>query len=110
MAILAGDALQSEAFRIIATAPGVSDRQRAEAVAVLAKACGADGMVAGQVLDILGLGRSRGELELLHGLKSRGHDPGSRRAWLRGRGSGGPSAGEGSGLRTPHRFGFPDPG
>ena len=70
MAILAGDALQSEAFRIIATAPGVSDRQRAEAVAVLAKACGADGMVAGQVLDILGLGRSRGELELLHGLKT----------------------------------------
>ena len=70
MAILAGDALQSEAFRIIATAPGVSDRQRTEAVTVLAKACGADGMVAGQVMDILGLGRSRGELELLHSLKT----------------------------------------
>ena len=70
MAILAGDALQAEAFRLLATAPGVSDRQRAEAVAVLSKACGADGMVAGQVLDILGLTRSRGELELLHSLKT----------------------------------------
>ena len=64
MAVLAGDALQAEAFRIIATAPGVDDRQRAEAVTVLARACGADGMVAGQTLDILGLGRNRSELEL----------------------------------------------
>ena len=70
MAVLAGDALQAEAFRIIATAPGVDDRQRAEAVTVLASACGADGMVAGQTLDILGLGRNRSELELLHSLKT----------------------------------------
>lgn len=70
MAVLAGDALQAEAFRIIATAPGVDDRQRAEAVTVLARACGADGMVAGQTLDILGLGRNRSELELLHSLKT----------------------------------------
>ena len=70
MAVLAGAALQAEAFRIIATAPGVDDRQRAEAVTVLARACGADGMVAGQTLDILGLGRNRSELELLHSLKT----------------------------------------
>lgn len=70
MAVLAGDALQAEAFRIIATAPGMDDRQRAEAVTVLARACGADGMVAGQTLDILGLGRNRSELELLHSLKT----------------------------------------
>ena len=70
MAVLAGDALQAEAFRIIATAPGVDDRQRAEAVTVLARACGADGMVAGQTLDILGLGRNRSEQELLHSLKT----------------------------------------
>ena len=70
MAVLAGDALQAEAFRIIATAPGVDDRQRAEAVTVLARACGADGMVAGQTLDILGLGRNRSELELLLSLKT----------------------------------------
>ncbi len=70
MAVLAGDALQAEAFRLIASAPGVSDRQRAEAALVLSRACGADGMVAGQTLDLLGLGRSRGELELLHSLKT----------------------------------------
>ena len=70
MAVLAGDALQAEAFRLAATAPGVSDRQRAEAALVLSRAAGADGMVAGQTLDLLGLGRSRGELELLHSLKT----------------------------------------
>ena len=37
---------------------------------MLSRACGADGMVAGQTLDLLGLGRSRGELELLHSLKT----------------------------------------
>ena len=70
MAVLAGDALQAEAFRLIASAPGVTDRQRAEAALVLSRAAGADGMVAGQTLDLLGLGRSRGELELLHSLKT----------------------------------------
>lgn len=70
MAVLAGDALQAEAFRLIATAPGVSDRQRSEAVTVLSRACGADGMVAGQTLDILGIACSRSDLELLHSLKT----------------------------------------
>lgn len=70
MAVLAGDALQAEAFRLIATAPGVTDRQRAEAAAVLSRAAGAEGMVAGQTLDMLGLGRNRSELELLHSLKT----------------------------------------
>ncbi len=51
LAILAGDALQPEAFRLIAQAPGLSAESRIDAVEVLAKACGADGMVGGQVLD-----------------------------------------------------------
>ena len=51
MAVLAGDALQPEAFRLIAQAPGMSAESRIDAVEVLAKACGADGMVGGQVLD-----------------------------------------------------------
>ena len=51
LAVLAGDALQPEAFRLIAEAPCMSDGSRVEAVRVLARACGADGMVAGQVLD-----------------------------------------------------------
>ena len=51
MAVLAGDALQAEAFRLIAGARDMEAWQRSEAVLVLADACGADGMVAGQVLD-----------------------------------------------------------
>ena len=47
LAVLAGDALQPEAFRLIAEAPCMSDGSRVEAVRVLARACGADGMVAG---------------------------------------------------------------
>ncbi len=51
LAVLAGDALQPEAFRMIAQAPMMSAENRLEAIQVLARACGADGMVAGQVLD-----------------------------------------------------------
>ena len=70
MAVLAGDALPAEAFRLLASAPGMSGGQRAEAVAVLAAACGADGMVAGQVLDTQGLCRNYNEVENLHRLKT----------------------------------------
>ena len=54
LAVLAGDALQPEAFTLIAQAPDLSAEQRIDAVMVLARAAGADGMVAGQVLDTLG--------------------------------------------------------
>ena len=53
LAVLAGDALQPEAFRLIAAAPGLSPKNRVDAMEVLCRACGADGMVAGQVLDTL---------------------------------------------------------
>lgn len=53
LAVLAGDALQPEAFRLIAQAPGLSAESRIAAAEVLAKAAGADGMVGGQVLDTL---------------------------------------------------------
>ena len=53
LAILAGDALQPEAFRLIAQAPMMSAENRLEAIQVLSRACGADGMVAGQVLDTM---------------------------------------------------------
>ena len=62
MAVLAGDALQAEAFRIIACAPGLSARQRIDAVAALASACGGDGMVAGQVLDTDALAQDEASL------------------------------------------------
>lgn len=51
LAVLAGDALQPEAFRLMAEAPCLSADNRLEAICTLSRACGADGMVAGQVLD-----------------------------------------------------------
>jgi geranylgeranyl diphosphate synthase type II len=70
LAVLAGDALQPEAFRLLATAPGMTDTQRAGAVAALAGACGADGMVAGQVLDTEGYCGNVEQVKLLHSLKT----------------------------------------
>jgi len=49
MAILAGDALLTEAFALVAAGP---EPQRAELASRLARAAGAVGMVGGQVLDI----------------------------------------------------------
>ncbi|MDE6881172.1 MAG: polyprenyl synthetase family protein [Oscillospiraceae bacterium] len=62
LAVLAGDALQAEAFRLISHAPGLSAEQRIEAVHTLSTACGGDGMVAGQVLDVEGLARDEASL------------------------------------------------
>ena len=70
LAILAGDALQPEAFALIAGAPDLSAQSRVEAVAVLAKAAGADGMVGGQVLDTVCNVESEDLLTLLHRLKT----------------------------------------
>ena len=65
MATLAGDALQPEAYRLIAEAPGLSETAKLGAVRALAWASGADGMVAGQVLDLTDYGRDRETLTLL---------------------------------------------
>lgn len=62
MAVLAGDALQAEAFRLIAIAPGLSAEQQIDAVKTLASSCGGDGMVAGQVLDVEGLAHDEASL------------------------------------------------
>lgn len=70
LAVLAGDALQPEAFALIANASTLSAQQRVDAVAALASACGGDGMVAGQVLDLNGNCRSEQEVNLLHRLKT----------------------------------------
>ncbi len=52
LAILAGDALQSLAFELLATAPDTSDTTRLSLVTTLARAAGARGMVAGQAIDL----------------------------------------------------------
>lgn len=54
-AILAGDALQPLAFEILATHPAaLSLQQRIKMIELLSKACGMQGMTAGQMLDMEG--------------------------------------------------------
>jgi geranylgeranyl diphosphate synthase type II len=64
-AILAGDALLTEAFRVMGESPlAEKDPQRAlAAVAVLARAAGAEGMVGGQQLDLSAEGSRGGAAE-----------------------------------------------
>lgn len=73
-AILAGDALQTRAFEVIATDPRLVDQPsvRAALVATLARACGASGMVGGQMQDMASEGQSIDvrALERLHSAKT----------------------------------------
>ena len=61
-AILAGDALLTEAFRLAGRAEGLAKARRGDAVAVLAECAGASGMVGGQMLDLVAEGRFRTKL------------------------------------------------
>ena len=70
LAVLAGDAMQPEAFRLILQARGLSADNRIEAALILARACGGDGMVAGQVLDTICHVKDEGGLALLNRLKT----------------------------------------
>ena len=70
LAVLAGDALQPAAYRLILTAPGLTDAQRADCALILANASGPDGMVAGQVLDTLHHPSAQDELTEVHHLKT----------------------------------------
>ncbi len=74
VAVLAGDALLTDAFRIAAepSRAGVSPELALHVVAELAEAAGSVGMVAGQVIDLEGEGRAftREELEDLHNRKT----------------------------------------
>ena len=73
-AILAGDALQAESFRILATAPheDLSSERRVAILAEFADAVGRQGMVAGQVMDLESEGKDidRDRLTLLHQRKT----------------------------------------
>lgn len=74
IATLAGDALLTDAFKVLALSAGrsASPSLVLETVAELATAAGSGGMVAGQVIDLLGEGKSKTveELEELHGKKT----------------------------------------
>lgn len=73
-AILAGDALQTQAFSVLADHPmsPFADRQRARLVSVLARAAGYSGMCGGQAIDLAATGQpiSLSELQYLHQLKT----------------------------------------
>jgi farnesyl diphosphate synthase len=72
-AMLAGDALQSEAFAVLAAAPLVDDVARnASLVKLFADACGSRGMAGGQAIDLGAVGRalSLPELEAMHAMKT----------------------------------------
>lgn len=72
-AVLAGDALQSLAFEVLADAP-VADRIRVALVRTLAIAAGVGGMCGGQALDLAATGAAASldvaALERLHALKT----------------------------------------
>lgn len=70
MAVLAGDALQPEAFRLILTAPGLGAEEKNACALILAQAAGADGMVAGQVLDTLHAPKTEEALQEVDRLKT----------------------------------------
>ena len=71
-AILAGDALQAQAFEVLARDEHTPDERRVRMIAVLAGAVGSKGMVGGQVLDMAGENRSLGleELGKIHRAKT----------------------------------------
>jgi len=76
IAILAGDALQTHAFQLLASVPATADdalvRRRLAATALLAEACGTGGLIGGQVMDLEseGLTIDAPALERLHRAKT----------------------------------------
>ena len=75
MAVLAGDALLTAAFGLIAQnsrVPGVTQARVIEVISDVAQACGAQGMVGGQAVDIESTGVELGvdEIEIMDRLKT----------------------------------------
>ena len=71
-AILAGDALQSLAYEIICDDSSLDDKHKIEAIRMISKACGKNGMVYGQYLDINAETKKINELSIenIHILKT----------------------------------------
>jgi farnesyl diphosphate synthase len=71
MALLVGDALQSQAFLVLAEGDGDASR-KLEMVRLLARAAGSVGMCGGQAIDLASIGvtLSLAELEQMHRLKT----------------------------------------
>jgi len=71
-AILAGDALQSRAFEILATNDELGSRERLNQLAELAQASGAAGMVGGQMIDMEATDNRQSveQLQQMHAMKT----------------------------------------
>jgi geranylgeranyl diphosphate synthase, type II len=71
-AILASVALLNAAYAVVADAPGLGEKTRAEAVRRLARAIGAEGLVGGQIVDLEATGRrvDLDALEFIHSHKT----------------------------------------
>ena len=71
-AILAGDALQALAYQIIANDAHLNSDMKVEAISILSSACGKNGMVYGQYLDIKNENKEtkKDEIVIIHSLKT----------------------------------------
>jgi farnesyl diphosphate synthase len=71
-ALLVGDALQSQAFQVLAEAEGVEPARQVAMLQVLARAAGAGGMCGGQAIDLasVGITLTLEQLERMHQLKT----------------------------------------
>ena len=69
-AILAGDALHSLAYEIIANDAHLSIEQKVNIIKLLSDACGFNGMILGQQLDLESEGSDSGDINKIHALKT----------------------------------------
>lgn len=73
IAILAGDALLTESFNVIANSKDINDSKKVRLIQILATRAGANGMVGGQALDILFVNKeiTFEEVQLIHHKKTK---------------------------------------
>ena len=69
-AILAGDALQSLAYEIVANDNHLSNEQKVNIIKLLSDSCGFNGMILGQQLDLESEGSDTGDINKIHALKT----------------------------------------
>lgn len=73
MAILAGDALLTESFNVIANCQTIDNDKKLRAIQILGTRAGANGMVAGQALDIISVDENTSfeDVKLIHHKKTK---------------------------------------
>ena len=69
-AILAGDALHSLAYEIVANDANLSNEQKVNIIKLLSDSCGFNGMILGQQLDLESEGLDTGDINKIHALKT----------------------------------------